>query len=89
MSEGGPERVRRTCGNERARGDTRCSAVGLLTGLSTSSPFVQMGRWPDGRVSRVVRLGLPSQAERADPGTASRIVRAGPLVYVSKKPGIN
>ena len=89
MSEGGPERARRTCGNERARWYTRCPAVGLLTGLSSSSPGVQMGRWPDGRKSRVGRRGLPSQAERSDPGRASRILRVGHLALVSKKPGIN
>ena len=89
MSGGGAERARRTCGNERAWGDTRCPAVGLLAGPSSSSRGVQMGRWPDGRKSRVGRRGLHSQAERSDPGRASRILRVGHLALVSKNPGIN
>ena len=68
---------------------TMSRGVGWLTGPSSSSRSVQVGRWPDGRKSRVDRRGRPSQAERSDPGRAGRLRRAGNLALVSNTPGIN
>ena len=87
MAEGGVVNVRVAMSGPGGIHGVPCKC--LLNGLSSSSPGVQMGRWPDGRKSRVGRRGLPSQAERSDPGRASRILRAGHLALVSKKPVIN